>query len=430
MRSPPTIVERALEPIVGAWRHFEHKVIIPIFEGLVRLWLHLNPRVYSSGLRVRSVSKGRGPDKGKKFIIFVIYSRLGLSPFVKNFIGAVGNSPFNLVVVSNAPLDAGSKSYLLDNACLVIERVNLGRDFGAYKDGLAILQQQFPEIERLLLINDSLFFFERGLDGMLAALDGPQQFIGLTEVFEYHYHVQSFMLSFGSQVIRHPRFTRFWKRYRPISTRRWSIHKGEVGLTRTLAKAGFTPHVLFHGAQLLEHLRGRPLGELLEAVALLPTFFRERLLERVRDLYEANADKPDSFASLSAGMRYVRFAPADDEALRNIRAASIRQLKALAEQSSTLTNWASEELLREIVSTITTRNQVHVGGFLFMKYLGLPVIKRDILYRTVYTIEEIYDALTELKVTARDEAIDDLRRTGTVAHFGLFRRLLFRHGSI
>src|SRR5262249_20952941 len=133
------------------------------------------------------------------------------------------------------------------------------------------------DIDRLMLVNDSLFFLERGLSKLIADLDGPQEFIGVTEVFEDHYHVQSFMLSLGPSVVRSTSFRKFWRRYRPISTRRWSIHKGEVRLTRRLTKAGFRPHVLFQAAQLIPYLRSRPAREVLEAVRLLPNYCRGQI---------------------------------------------------------------------------------------------------------------------------------------------------------
>jgi hypothetical protein len=59
-------------------------------------------------------------------------------------------------------------------------------------------------------------------------------------------------------------------------------------------------------------------------------------------------------------------------------------------------------------------DQAHVGGFLFMKYLGLPIIKRDIFFREVYTLEEIYWVSSEFNGPLRDEIMADLRRGGTV----------------
>src|SRR5262249_10190819 len=153
-------------------------------------------------------------------------------------------SPLNLVVVSNAELDSYLRAQLLEKCYLLIERANLGRDFGAYKDAINIVLRRARNVDRLGLLDDSLFYFLKGLNKLVSDLDGPQEFIGVTEVFEDHYHVQSFMLSLGPSVIRSRQFRKFWQRYRPISTRRWSIHKGEVRLTRRLTKAGFSPHVL------------------------------------------------------------------------------------------------------------------------------------------------------------------------------------------
>jgi len=431
MAREKSLGEKIHQAYVDTRNHIEHRTIIPLIEGLFRIWYHLDPRIYSSRLRIRAVTQGHAPQKGNKFVLFVLYTRAGIPQFTQNVIDAIERSPFNLVVVTNSSLSGDVRAAVLDKCCLLIERANYGRDFGAYKDGLEILSQRYPDIERLVLLNDSLFFFERGLARIIAELDGRHDFIGLTEVFEYHYHVQSFMLSFSRNVLQHPRFTRFWRKYRPISTRRWSVHKGEVGLTRALTKAGFQPHILFHGAQLIEHLRGSPIEDLLSAIGLLPTFFRAQIYDRLEELQSReNAQATAPLAAASNIAQSLGVNDATDSSLNDIRNANIQQLRALTSRAITMDRWAVDSVWRQIVSTVTTRNQIHVGGFLFMRYLGLPIIKRDILYRTVYAIEDIYEILSEFNEPLRDEVIADLRRTGTVDHFGPIRRLLFRHGSI
>jgi hypothetical protein len=431
MKNEPTFGERFLQACADRGDRIEFRTIIPIIEGIIRLWLHLNPRVYSLRLRIREISDGRAAAKSNKYIIFALYTRSELTPFILNLFAAVRRSGFNLVVVSSGKLNAQSKESILDSCYLLIERVNLGRDFGAYKDGLAVLMDRVSDIERLVLMNDSLFFFERGLDEIIKQLDSHHDFVGLTEVFQDHYHVQSFLLSFGSNVLQHRRFIRYWKKYRPIGTRRWSVHKGEVGLTRALTKAGFKPYILFHGAQLIELFRGRALSELLDAIGLLPTFFRAKMYSKLQDLQTEQQGQPAApIGLLSDALKGFGSYTFDDAAMADLRDTNINWLRNMSDRAIAMDKWAVDAVWREIVSTVTTRNQMHVGGFLFMKYLGLSMVKRDILYRTVYTIEDIYEILTKFDEPLRDEVIADLRRTGTVAHFGFLRRLLHRHGSI
>lgn len=424
-------------------RWVEHKTLIPLIEGLMRIWFRLDPRVYSLRLRIKAVTKGNVAKKSDRYVVFVVYTKGPLPSFTLNLIEAIQRSPLNLVIVSNVKLDLSARTQLLDRCHLLIERSNIGRDFGGYKDAICILWSQNLNIDRLVLINDSLFFFKDGLDRILGELDGDHEFIGLTEVFEYHYHVQSFMLSFGPQAVRHKRFHRYWRKYRPITTRRWAIHKGEVGLTRHMTKAGFRPHILFHGAQLIAKFRDRSIGELFDAIELLPNAFRPQMYEDSINIYEryvgqsmgpigaTHIGQPVSpINAMFEVARRLRFGKGDDADLADQRDASIQQLQRLSERTTAMDKLALEAVWQEIVSTIATRNQIHVGGFLFMKYLGLPVIKRDIFYREVYALEDIYRILGEFGEPLREEVMADLRRGGTAANLKGFLKLLHRHGSV
>ena len=413
-----------LGKLIGEWIGFiELWTIIPLVEFLMRLWYRLDPRVYSESLRIRKIVEGQIPVKSDRYIIFVLYTKSTLPQFTTNLIDAVARTDLNLVVVCNGKVDAATQAYLLDNSNLLIERINLGRDFGAYRDAVRALMQRRERIARLILLNDSVFFFKKGLDWLLNELNANHDFIGLTEVFQFHYHVQSFMLSFGQRAIQNETFIKFWKKFRPISTRRWSIHKGEVRLTRQLTKAGFRPHILYQAVQLAPHMRDKPAREVLEAIQLLPSALRWRLYDDFDEILGSGSKSPSiaTLEAISQGVRSTRsYGPKTED---NV-------LSQISDQAAALDRWSLEILVNRIIETIAERNQVHVGGFLFMRYLGMPVIKRDIFYREVYSLEDIYRILSEFQEPLRDEVMSDLRRVGTAMHLNPLLKILYRHGSI
>jgi rhamnan synthesis protein F len=419
----------AIFSTIAAWPssvllYIESITIIPLIEFFVRIWYHLDPRVYSERMRIKGVVEGQVERKSDRYVILVLYAKGPLPKFTSNLIDAIDRSPLNLVVVSNAELDPALQSYLLGKCHLLIDRVNLGRDFGAYRDGINIILRRIRNIERLVLLNDSLFYFENGLKNLINRLNGDQEFIGLTEVFEFHYHVQSFAVSFGPNVVKHKKFLDFWRKYRPISSRRWSIHKGEVSLTRQITKAGFRPHIVFQAAELVAALGDRPIREILESLTLLPTFFRTKLYAEFDDILggDGNAESIAAIEAISQGIRNFQSG----------RGSQLNQsvLMQINEQAENMQRWSFQIFTNMIVSTIAKHNQIHVGGFYFMKYLGLPAIKRDIFYREVYALEDIHRILTVLNEPLRDEVMADLRRAGTSIHLSPFWRLLYRHGSI
>jgi hypothetical protein len=420
-----TSLQAAFEAIfdaLGGWRYkIESWTIIPLVEGLMRIWYHLDPRVYVQGLRIKRVSDGNHGLKSNKYVVFLIFSTAPLPAFTTNALAAIERSPFNLVIVSNASLDAYLRAELMERCHLLIERANVGRDFGGYKDALSLLFRRTPNIERIVLLNDSVFFFQRGLDRLFADLDGPHEFIGLTEVLQIHYHVQSFILSFGSNLVRSRVFRRFWKRYRPIGTRRWAIHKGEVGLTRRLTRAGYRPHILYQAAQLIPHLRSKPAREVLESVRLLPSFERRLLYRSFQQIVGTEDASEAEFEAISQGVRAVSAGPGGPRPA---------PLKGLGAQLEVMDRWSFEIFANNLIAMIAKRNQAHAGGFLFMRYLGMPVIKRDIFYREIYTLEEIHGLLSDLNEPLRDEAMSDLRRAGSAMYLRGLWRILYNHGSI
>jgi hypothetical protein len=370
---------------------------------------------------VRNVYNGQVPARSDRYVILTLYTKSSLPAFTTNLIDTVARSALNLVVVANLPTDAATRAYLLDNSFMLIERANLGRDFGAYKDAISILSQRVPKIDRLILLNDSVFYFKKGLDFLLNELNGTHDFIGLTEVFQFHYHVQSFMLSFGRAVLQHERFVKYWKRYRPISTRRWSIHRGEVHLTRRLTKAGFRPHILYQAAQLAAHMRDRPARDILQAVQLLPTEMRWTMFQEFDAILGDGTQLAPTLEAISQGVRSVQsYGP-------KVEGGSLVEI---SNQVAALDRWSLEILVNKIVEEIAKQNQIHVGGFLFMRYLGMPVIKRDIFYREVFSLEDVHRILSDFQEPLRDEVLSDLRRGGTAKHLKSFAKMLYRHGSI
>lgn len=405
---------------IGHW--IDTRLIIPVTEGIWRVLAHLNPRLYSERLRTRRITEGLVEKKSDKYAVFVIYSKTALPAFTTNFLDAVSRSNLNLVIVSNLRLTPIVRAQLQDRCHLLLERFNLGRDFGGYKDGISLVLKHCEHPERILLVNDSVFFFAKGLDRMLAGLDGPQDFIGVTEVLQHHYHVQSYMLSFGRNVLNNKYFKKFWKKYRPVSTRRWAIHKGEVGLTRLLTGEGFRPQILFQAAQLTPHLHRRTVREALESIRFLPESLREPLYGDFNEII-GEGEEAESLATLEAISQGVRAVP-----MRKGPDSGI--FARISARAETMEKWNFQVLNNTIISTIANGNQIHIGGFLFMQLLGCPIIKRDIFFREVFTLEEVYQILSSVNEPLLDEVISDLRRGGTAKYLKGYRRILYRYGSI
>jgi len=107
-----------------------------------------------------------------------------------------------------------------------------------------------------------------------------------------------------------------------------------------------------------------------------------------------------------------------DEIHRISRALEARNEKSLVDPAS------------PIIEAISASNQMHAGGFFFRRYLKLPIIKRDIIFRDLYDLEEVRRALSDLPDNVLDEITDDLSKRGSGRALSFWKRLLYRHGAI
>jgi hypothetical protein len=365
--------EKLIDALEWVGYRAEHVFVLEL-EGVQRILRLLDPRLYIERLRVRKITEGHSRKATDKFAILVVYAKSSLPSFTTNFIAAIKASPFNLVIVSNQQLEPPFAEELRQNCRLLVERKNIGRDFGGYKDGISVVCNRFPNVDRLVIANDSVIYLNAGLAKLISDLDGDDNFIGVSEVFDHHYHVAAFLMSFGAGVIRSAAFRRFWRRYRPIGTRRWAIFRGEGALTAALLRAGFQPRILFKAEHLHPYLRIGTSREAGEIIAMMPIERRRRLTRRLGDL------RGEAFAD-------------------------------------------------GVVHAIMIANQMHTGGLLFKKFLGLPIVKRDIVYREINAVDELPIIFDDVASPLKEEAMADLARRGTAASFGIFKKMLYRHSA-
>src|SRR5215831_14648801 len=102
-------------------------------------------------LRTASFAEHQSAD----FAVVAIFARNGLSRSVRTLIAGLSHNRVNVVLVSNGPLPATDREWLSGQVATLIERDNLGRDFGAYQAGIRHLQERgkLADCRKLLLIN-------------------------------------------------------------------------------------------------------------------------------------------------------------------------------------------------------------------------------------------------------------------------------------
>lgn len=175
-----------------------------------------------------------------KVAIFNHFDRQGrIHDFVDYYLRQIAAAGYVIIFVSNSPRLPPASIERLTRLCgLIVRRPNVGRDFGAYKDGIALIPD-LARLDSLLIANDSVYgpFFD--LKEVMARMDPDQAEVwGITDSWERRYHLQSFFLVFGKTALASPAFARFWRGLRYVQSKFWIITRYEIGLTRALMAAG------------------------------------------------------------------------------------------------------------------------------------------------------------------------------------------------
>lgn len=226
---------------------------------------------YDIFMRRRVKVHGGSQSPGKKVAVYVIYPKEGVKPShlasLKYLIGA-GYSP---LLVSNLELDDAPRSELLRWSWLLIERPNIGYDFGGYREAILKLNVEGREVERLALFNDSCWFPIPANSSWLAKAElTGKDLVGSVSnrfihprlartmkelLWSYNegtrgFHYCSFALLLSGRVTQDPRFVEFWRRYPLLGSKRHVVRHGEVGLTKWIMRRGYT-----HGSTVkIQHL--------------------------------------------------------------------------------------------------------------------------------------------------------------------------------
>lgn len=206
------------------------------------------------------VVKGHGPQPVSTAAVFCHFDRGGeVAPHTKRYIEALGAQNLPLVIVSNAPnLSDAAVHWLLPRSFMIVVRRNVGHDFGAWRDGMRISGLPFTGMERLILANDSVYGPFGTLDRLFERLDPSGADVwGLTESWQYRYHLQSYFLAFGREALRCKGFQEFWDDLPDVLSRHWVIQNCEIGLTQRFIRSGLVCRAVWPYCELIDWVRSQ-----------------------------------------------------------------------------------------------------------------------------------------------------------------------------
>ncbi|MEE9428329.1 MAG: rhamnan synthesis F family protein [Paracoccaceae bacterium] len=191
------------------------------------------------------------------------------------------------VVVSNITLQFEDRQLLKKKCWKLIERPNFGYDFGGYRDGFLHIKKYLKDIDRLVLLNDSVWFPLPGSKNWLQSVEElavdyagavsnygidrhPQhRFQDINWIYSTshnNFHYCSFALAISPSVFRSKSFERFWRKFRLTNDKTRTVRRGEIGLSKWVISRGFTHAQTFDIQNIDRELSDLPEAELREVL--------------------------------------------------------------------------------------------------------------------------------------------------------------------
>lgn len=311
-----------------------------------------------------------------------------------HLLDALEANGFWALVVSTKTLTEAQRASILEKSGHLVERYPVGRDFGSFQMGLRWLESHgmLDHAELLAFTNDSLFYPSSFANQLKQMLSVDRPWYGLFENFEIHYHVQSFFQIFRRDLFTSPAFNKYWTKYKPLSSRTHSIHKGEVGFSKRLAKAGFQAYIEYSSARICTDVLG---------------------------LLSDNVTDPSLLFALKHTLGHNEFMAV---------ASSVRNTRVVTSKSDVALKCVDIDLVHMLAHRIENRNPTHSIGLLCNLLYEAP-IKRDLVYRRTIELGTLLTQCRGFDESEKKLMNDDLRAKGLPSSLTHSRFLMELYGT-
>lgn len=236
---------------------------------IVRLWNNINDiydyaRANGTSLfkpnHVRQTWNGHARlDGARRVTVFNHFDTYGIiHDYVEYYLKELNRAGFVVIFTSNSPLfPSSSVEKLLPLVAKIVWRANVGYDFGAFKDGIALVPD-LQALDMLLITNDSMYGPLHDLTEFIASATPEKADVwGVTDCWDRHFHLQSYFLLFHPAALGSNAFRKFWSRLPYYQRKRWVVRYGEIGLTPYLQRYGLRCRALIPYREIVADLAPR-----------------------------------------------------------------------------------------------------------------------------------------------------------------------------
>lgn len=234
--------------------------------GIERLWVYLaKDSGYGYKKMINYTFDDTRVSSKKKIAFFVHYDKNdNLLEEDIYYIKELKKIMKYLVFITNSNLSEDNLNLINQYVDKVIQRENIGFDFGAWKDGLnEVGFKNLESYDELYLINNSCYGPIYDLNTVICDMEEENiDFWGITS-FPYSSdgsylnrdhideHIQSYFMVFNKRVFLSKYFKGYWNEMKPLNEFKDAIAEGETKLTHYLKEKGFSYSVYIKECELL-----------------------------------------------------------------------------------------------------------------------------------------------------------------------------------
>jgi hypothetical protein len=390
------------------------KIVIYIYYGVLSVRDDLKTKKYTN-------VKIKKDFTGGKVMLLALYEKSSLRNDTLELLKEAKRNDVFVIAVNTLKLE--EDNYPVELADVYIERDNYGRDFGSYKAGMKyFFDANFDEkCERLLIINDSVFFSIKGLPQFVHNLFNTNvEVLGATENSQHSHHLGSFCISVAGKIARNKKFKDFWYKYKSSNVRPLVIKRGEFGLSKLLKSLvsseqnfksifnvsfmerklsndqAFYEDFYYYRREGVSAWTNKSITGLIANDEILSSYYNKYILTNKRaeklafasnDITEYSNHEKDYSTLSSSKVDYLE---------------AVRFFKSYSHKEVMLNSQFRQRLISLYLDEFTMGSQIHVNC-LALHHCGLPIIKLDLMFRCVCSMNDIIKLRDQLEESQKEE---------------------------
>ncbi|RPG18002.1 MAG: hypothetical protein CBC84_001680 [Pelagibacteraceae bacterium TMED124] len=317
----------------------------------------------------------------ERICIFACYEKI-LSESVKEYIKFINSSKYKLIFINNLEISSSEKIFLKSHTLISIERENIGRDIGAYKDGFLYLKKEelLKHIKFLCFANNSVQFipgsYANSLKKEIDIFERSKDLGMFTHrSLERYHHYQSFFYIIKRDVFLNKKYIKYWENLKLVNDKLYMIEKGEIDLSKKFYNKIKNYRLLYSSNNLLNEIE-----KIINEGKKSKFFYYD-----IRNLLP-NFNK----------FKYQRF--------KN------NSLKKIYKDDFYLSKKYNYKL-KYLKSFIDNSNSTHSAAILYPFFLKCPFFKKDLFRNNFYSISKaiaFYENCLEVSLKSKEYFLKNL----------------------